>query len=596
MKLLALVSMAAFGATAGWPIPVLVLLVLIGLATPRWEMPLRPLLIGGLVVAALMLTVIGQPPPGHSLGGDVGYTYAGGLVLGVSLVVLLSRFRSDLYVLALSLLLTMLGGQTQHNFPFAFFVAAETLILAWVLRWRVPGGTSRRALVYTVVALSVAGLLGGGTAYALRFSEIAFNQYLASSLSNMFSSSAAFAAQTSLSSVRHMQTGRGIVVRVVTDKPYAHLVGRRYLTYQDQGWKADETVTAAPSEGSFFRLVEGQQGWTDRVEINPAGLETLFAPLDGVAVAPGISRLDRDGQGVAHLPPATPVSGIYEVGRGTPVWPSPAPGTLALPDKLPPVVAGLAREVGGDRPPFEQAMRIQGFLQEEFQYGFGYPFDPSRDPVGEFLEKRPAAHCELFASAMTLMLRTRGIPSRYVTGFLVRERNAMGGYYVGRVKDAHAWVEAWIPEKGWTTFDPTPPSALPAEGLSSTEELWDLLVRRFTQLKAWLAAYGGWVIVLLLVVLGRRHLRFKLPSRRPPKVDVQVERMHLLLGQLERKVGPRPRCESLSEWARQVPAAADFLELYGVVRYRDDRASDEQLAELERLLEAVPLTRANTAP
>jgi len=453
-------------------------------------------------------------------------------------------------------------------------------------------------LLYAFLALGLAGLAGGGLAWSLRFSEIAFNQLLAQGLSNMFSTSAAFASQTSLSAVRQMQTGRAVVVRVVTDKPFSHLAGRRYVSYGNQHWDAEVGLVPAPREGDLFRLVDGPPEWEDRVELNPSGLETLFAPLDGVGIG-GPSALDLDPQNIAHLPAGTAFSGSYRVARGKPAWPSPDPKTLLLPEHLPPVIGRLAADIAGTKPPYDQALAMQGYLQEEFQYGFGYPFDPAQDPVGQFLEKRPAAHCELFASSMALMLRTRGIPSRYVTGFLVNERNALGGYYVGRVKDAHAWVEAWFPDRGWTTFDPTPPSALPAEGLSSLEQTWDLLGRRWTQLKGWMSVYGGWVIVALLLVLMRRYVRFRLPTRQPrtaaPK-DVQVERMQALLGLLERKVGTRPRHVSLSEWAREVPAAAPFLELYGLVRYRDDRPTPEQLAELERLLEAVPAPRTNTGP
>jgi hypothetical protein len=68
---------------------------------------------------------------------------------------------------------------------------------------------------------------------------------------------------------------------------------------------------------------------------------------------------------------------------------------------------------------------------------------------------------------MAVMLRTLGIPSRVVTGFLSGIYNPMTDWQVVRASDAHTWVEAWIPARGWTTFDPTPPD--PA---ASPDGLW----------------------------------------------------------------------------------------------------------------------------
>jgi hypothetical protein len=56
------------------------------------------------------------------------------------------------------------------------------------------------------------------------------------------------------------------------------------------------------------------------------------------------------------------------------------------------------------------------------------------------------------------MLRGVGIPSRNVTGFVGGEYNGYGNYYSLRQSDAHSWVEALIPERGWVTLDPTPAS------------------------------------------------------------------------------------------------------------------------------------------
>jgi hypothetical protein len=78
------------------------------------------------------------------------------------------------------------------------------------------------------------------------------------------------------------------------------------------------------------------------------------------------------------------------------------------------------------------------------------------DPVADFLFRVRQGHCEYFASAMTLMLRSIGIPARPVNGFLGGEYNDVSSQYVVRGSDAHTWVEAYFPGHGWITFDPTP--------------------------------------------------------------------------------------------------------------------------------------------
>ena len=80
-----------------------------------------------------------------------------------------------------------------------------------------------------------------------------------------------------------------------------------------------------------------------------------------------------------------------------------------------------------------------------------------QDPLAHFLFERKAGHCEYFASAMAVMLRSLGIPSRVVTGFQSGIYNPLNGWQVIRASDAHSWVEAYLPRRGWATFDPTPP-------------------------------------------------------------------------------------------------------------------------------------------
>ncbi len=101
------------------------------------------------------------------------------------------------------------------------------------------------------------------------------------------------------------------------------------------------------------------------------------------------------------------------------------------------------------------------FHEQPFRYELDLaPRGPNA--LEDFLTRRHAGHCQTYASAMALLLRSVGVPSRFVTGFLGGEIGAFGRYVLVRGNNVHAWVEAWCgPEKGWVTFDPTPAAGQP---------------------------------------------------------------------------------------------------------------------------------------
>lgn len=107
----------------------------------------------------------------------------------------------------------------------------------------------------------------------------------------------------------------------------------------------------------------------------------------------------------------------------------------------------------------ERAQRIAAHLtQPPFVYSLRMEDPGLEAPLVYFLTTSHSGHCEYYASAMAILLREVGVPTRNVTGFARAHFNSYGRYWTVRSGDAHAWVEAYLPGEGWTTFDPTPPS------------------------------------------------------------------------------------------------------------------------------------------
>ena len=151
-----------------------------------------------------------------------------------------------------------------------------------------------------------------------------------------------------------------------------------------------------------------------------------------------------------------------------------------LPAGMDPRVRALAEQVlGGEREPRAAAQRLEDWLKANHRYTLELPDGAVQDPLAHFLFERKAGHCEYFASALAVMLRSVGIPARVVVGFYGGTRN--GDHYVLRAGDAHAWTEVYVPGEGFAVFDATPEAGRMSQGAAWLRGLVD----RWEALEAW---------------------------------------------------------------------------------------------------------------
>jgi hypothetical protein len=130
-----------------------------------------------------------------------------------------------------------------------------------------------------------------------------------------------------------------------------------------------------------------------------------------------------------------------------------------LPEDIPDSVRTLTTQVtAGELSPFRKAVAIQKFLTSSpFTYDLSARQTDSADALADFLLVTHKGFCQQYATAMAVMARIVGIPSRVAVGFTRGERQADGTWRV-TTKDAHAWPELFLAGFGWVPFEPTPRS------------------------------------------------------------------------------------------------------------------------------------------
>ncbi len=123
--------------------------------------------------------------------------------------------------------------------------------------------------------------------------------------------------------------------------------------------------------------------------------------------------------------------------------------------------------VGQATDPYQITLRIEQYLRQHYAYSLAPPPTRFASPYAAFLFDTRIGYCQHFAGAMAVLLRFNGIPARVAVGFTTGALVGRNTYVVTR-NDAHAWVEAYFPDVGWVSFDPTPGDNLPGVGPSST--------------------------------------------------------------------------------------------------------------------------------
>jgi transglutaminase-like putative cysteine protease len=298
-----------------------------------------------------------------------------------------------------------------------------------------------------------------------------------------------FSSEVTLGEIGTIKRNPAVVMRVRSEENPRQLAGLRWrgisLSQFDGHRWTTHTRSARLIGGGFTEYFEIPSGpfrdppalatWKPRlinyrVMIEPISTNAVFAAAVPVSVHGRFRALGQDEMGTLwNLRPSYSVQGYdvtSDLARPTPEALR-AAGTdydedirrlyLQLAEVDPRVAELARRQTEAFDNNYDKAAALERYLSTQFGYTLDLPAEPEEDPIASFLFVRRRGHCEYFAAAMAVMLRTQGIPARLVNGFLTGEYNDVGENYIVRASDAHTWVEVYFPGVGWAEFDPTPP-------------------------------------------------------------------------------------------------------------------------------------------
>jgi transglutaminase-like putative cysteine protease len=381
--------------------------------------------------------------------------------------------------------------------------------------------------------------------------------------------------------------GDEIVMRVRADRP-GYFLGMTFDTWDGDNWKRSsqtskltELTGGSPFEVgsalSTFAQQQGQQGgplWEDG-DLGPANVQTfyvaepianlLFATPDPTEVYFPEHTLIIGADGSMRSTIAMNPGTVYTVISADTAL---APSTLArlptLASSLEPFLAadlelpaGRYARVGALAHRIVAAARatttyakvtaLEAWMARNVRYSTDIPpLLPGQDAVNQFLFGSHVGYCEQISTALAVMLRTLGVPTREAIGYVPGPFDPLSDLYEIQAKDAHAWVQVWFPGVGWQNFDPTAqvPLAPPDPGAVLLSDIGHSLSRL-----PWLpiGTSGAATAAAALVVLALRR-RLRRPRHWAERVVQELERRGAAAGLRRRQA------ETLREYAARLGA------------------------------------------
>ncbi|HEY7699365.1 MAG TPA: transglutaminaseTgpA domain-containing protein [Vicinamibacteria bacterium] len=439
-----------------------------------------------------------------------------------------------------------------------------------------------------------------------------------------------------LGDLRSLKLSKKVVMRVYSERPQK-LRSSVLLRFDGAGWHRDPGTVRTLAPASASSLGEPEREFLESIpgkDFAPGAgslagerlIHTAIIRVDGSGLAtPGGSRLVHapleslqiDSAGIVQPPPRTAVRWygvLHEVDHRLSQQGSlegrERESSLQLPEALDSRIRELGAELAGGETSAERAVeQVVSYLRSQYRYSLDVGELNPKDPLADFLFRKKEGWCEYFASSAVILLRTQGIPTRYVSGFNVIGSQRKGDYYLVRDWDRHAWIEAYIEGKGWIEYDPTPAAEYESLHAGESDGFWtesiEWLSARWSSLylrlryldKTYLAAFLGFALGASVLVRLSRRRRRGAPKARPVGSPKSAPTgLEALVAKLDRRAAdlgyPRRRSAApLEHWLKvpvtdlQREAGRRVLERFYRARFGGVPVSSEEAGILARELE-----------
>ena len=275
-----------------------------------------------------------------------------------------------------------------------------------------------------------------------------------------------FRTSTAMGDLGKMKLSGEIVFRVYPDEPSIPLYMKQsdYNVIVRNTWysRPKRTTSVFPDndmEWQFFGESEGPERMKISIWMNKRKGEGVLPLPDGAkrALELDVAGIEKSALGAVYVeegPELLEFTVTYDPEKS--FEPLPRRSDLFVPKEEEAVIEEVMRRNGlFGKTPEETLANVERFFA-----AFNYTLDQKNRAGGSYLEdflnNTRSGHCEYFATATVLMLRSAGIAARYSTGFMLDEYDSFENALLARKRDAHAWVSAYIGDR-WVTVDTTPP-------------------------------------------------------------------------------------------------------------------------------------------
>ncbi|MDM8564561.1 transglutaminase-like domain-containing protein [Candidatus Halobeggiatoa sp. HSG11] len=451
-----------------------------------------------------------------------------------------------------------------------WFFAGMILLIAWGL-WTIR--PKRYTSLHWLLLVMVATISAYNTQLGLHNLQTEVEILILDWLEDFFlNKKDPYKQNTAIGDIGRLKQSDKILLRVETTTPL-NLRSSSYNLYFGTTWYAKQPVfkTISPTGNGTIWQFTPYPKINDKVRISGylnRGKGILPIPNGSQQISNFVVPILKTNNFGAIKVEQGPELAIYTAhfGQSTPLDATPTKYDLQLPEKEQNYLLALSKQLNlSNQQPSQALATIAQYFEQNFSYTLNLTTSKSATPLQSFLQHTKAGHCEYFATATTLLLRTVGIPSRYTSGYAVTEYSGLEDVYIVRRRHAHAWTIAYVDGR-WQEIDNTP--AIWVDFEEDKAAWWEPIYDVFSWLHykfsywRWTDDEDGnnswllWLILpLILALVWRLYLRERISHVHKQESIAMVgddSEFNQIIQYLDEKNYVRQSGENLTQWLQRI--------------------------------------------